>query len=61
MEVDDDGDVVVVVGLKLWMFNPEALVLESAENDRVSEGEQSTLSDSGLKQGIVPLALLIRT
>ena len=51
MEVDGDGDAVVIVGSRLWLFNSEALLLESAEKDREPEGQQSSARTSDLKTG----------
>ena len=38
LEVDSDGDAVVLVGTRLWLFNPAALTLETAGNGTADTG-----------------------
>ena len=41
MEVDSDGDVVVMVGADLWLFNPAALEDMSGKEATAPRGETS--------------------
>ena len=50
LEVDSDGDAVVMVGANLWLFNPEAL--QDLTDGEASARRNDTPAGSSGKMGI---------